>query len=348
MTMWNRLVSRVEKLVPFPAWWRRHKTGMPHILTVDIVGTCNLRCPSCPVGNMGPVNESGLMSEELFRKIVTKAIDECGIRSVMLFNWTESLLHPRLPDFVRFVKARQLYCMLSSNLNVVHDIDALLRARPDHIRISLSGFTQDVYGRTHRRGDIERVKDNMRRLSAAWKRLKARSTRIVVYYHKYRHNLHEIEPMRRLATELGFEFEDAWAYYMPLEKLMRLLDGGLPETERRFVEETFALPIVESVEAAKAMGPGHRCDLLEDQLVVNVRGELALCCTVYDMADGPNKLGHYLDMTPADISGRKRGHPTCADCGRHNLHLHYGYYNQPTLRKVYDELAVRNIAAPPP
>src|SRR5262245_16821 len=42
------------------------------LLTVDIVGTCNLRCPSCPVENVG-TNPSGLMSLDLFARIVDKA-----------------------------------------------------------------------------------------------------------------------------------------------------------------------------------------------------------------------------------------------------------------------------------
>src|ERR1051326_1667938 len=57
-------------------------------LTIDVIGSCNLRCPSCPVGNMGPLNESGLMPREMFERIVDKAYDDFDVRCVALFNST--------------------------------------------------------------------------------------------------------------------------------------------------------------------------------------------------------------------------------------------------------------------
>ncbi|HBH54253.1 MAG TPA: radical SAM protein [Planctomycetaceae bacterium] len=351
MSMLSGWIERLRSMVPggqLPESTMESTPRTPHprILTVDIVGMCNLRCPSCPVGNMGPVNPSGLMSEELFHRIVEKAVTDFGIESVVLFNWTESLLHPRVARFVQHVKSLGLYCMLSSNLNVLNDADAIMEAHPDHFRISLSGFTQEVYGKTHRQGNIERVKQNMRMLSTARQRAGAHQTRVVVYYHKYRHNLHEVAPMREFSHQLGFEFSDAWAYYMPLEKLLRLLDGQLPPEERRFVEDEFALPIVESIAAARELGPDHRCNLLDDQLVIDVHGNLAICCTVFDLRDGPNRLGSFLEMSSEDISRSKRDHATCAKCTAHNIHLHYSYYDLPELQQKYDDLATRNLGRP--
>jgi len=354
MALWRTISSNAGFLVPARVrrWVEKRfaspakdPKATPKILTIDIVGACNLRCPSCPVGNTGPVNESGLMSTELFQRIIDKAAAEFDICGVLLFNWTESLLHPELPEFIRIVKRKNLGCMLSSNLNILRNIDEILNAGPDHFRISLSGFSQEIYGKTHLHGQIERVKENMRLLSAAKKRLKAHKTKIAVYFHKYRHNMHEIEPMKRFAHELGFDFEDTWAYYMPLEKLLQLMEGGLPEKEQRFVEEQFALPIVESVEAAKQIHDISRCYLLEDHLVVNVKGDVALCCTVYDM-NGPSNLGHFVDMTVEDVKKAKSRHPTCDSCAKHNIFLHYTYYDVPELAKTYEHLAARNLASP--
>src|SRR5262245_50447465 len=115
MHLWRAINSRVVSLLPAgirrrlakPASSYAHKGGpTPKILTVDIVGACNLRCPSCPVGNTGPVNEKGLMSTDLFQRIINKAAAEFGICGVLLFNWTESLLHPQLPEFIRIVKRK--------------------------------------------------------------------------------------------------------------------------------------------------------------------------------------------------------------------------------------------------
>ena len=71
------------------------------LLDVDIVGTCNLRCPSCPVGGSLELRtRSGIMPRELLESILDKAMSECRLTYVGLFNWTEPFLHPRLPDMI--------------------------------------------------------------------------------------------------------------------------------------------------------------------------------------------------------------------------------------------------------
>src|SRR3954467_8278947 len=90
----------------------------PFVLDVDIVGTCNLRCPSCPVGNSPELRtRSGTMPLELLEAILDKAMGECRLTYVGLFNWTEPFLHPRLPEMIAAVRSRQLPCALSTNLN---------------------------------------------------------------------------------------------------------------------------------------------------------------------------------------------------------------------------------------
>ena len=96
------------------------------------------------------------------------------------------------------VKSRGIACWLSSNLNVLRNPEELVAGGLDFLRVSLSGFTQAVYRRGHREGDIEAVKANMRRLAAAVKATKA-TTRVEVFYHLYRHNRHEVAAMKSFA-----------------------------------------------------------------------------------------------------------------------------------------------------
>jgi MoaA/NifB/PqqE/SkfB family radical SAM enzyme len=96
-----------------------------------------------------------------------KAVAECALDGVGLFNWTEPLLHRDIADLVRIVQGHDVRCHLSSNLNVLRDPDILLAANPYLLRVSVSGFHQSSYGLTHRGGDVERVKHNMAVLAAA-------------------------------------------------------------------------------------------------------------------------------------------------------------------------------------
>jgi hypothetical protein len=47
---------------------------------------------------------------------------------------------------------------------------------------------------------------------------------------------------KEYATSLGFSWLENWAYYMPIEKVLAFAEGQLPERERAYVEDTFALP----------------------------------------------------------------------------------------------------------
>jgi MoaA/NifB/PqqE/SkfB family radical SAM enzyme len=310
-------------------------------LLIDVAGACNLRCPSCPVGNMGIVNPTGLIDKELFRQIIKKAASEYQLTLVSLFNWAEPMLHPELPELIRIVRSEGVDCAISSNLNLVRNLDDMMRAEPTHFRVSLSGFTQETYGRTHARGRIAKVKENMRAVSEAKRRVGNTRTDVQVYFHKYRDNLDEAEPMRAYATELGFSWLEHWAYYMPLEKLLDLAEDKLPEAERPFVENAFALPIKEALEAAKNYGETP-CRLYERQIVLDLKGQLNLCCGVYDYKQNGG-LGNFLDMTPEDIVRVKEGHPTCTRCMKQGVHLYGIYQELPALSAEYERLVKINL-----
>jgi hypothetical protein len=88
----------------------------------------------------------------------------------------------------------------------MRNIDAVLAENPHAFRISLSGFTQEVYGYTHRGGNIERVKQHMVELAEAKRRQNA-TTNIHVLYHRYKHNLRDEASMRDFAHGPGIGFQ---------------------------------------------------------------------------------------------------------------------------------------------
>ena len=106
------------------------------------------------------------MDVGLFEEIVKKIKSECQNETpnLWLFNWGEPFLHPKLAEFIRIAKAHALPVMLSSNMTTKLDFKEVIRAEPETIKISLSGMTQEVYGKTQARGNIETVKESMRKL----------------------------------------------------------------------------------------------------------------------------------------------------------------------------------------
>lgn len=299
------------------------------------------------MGSLGNVSQPpGLVDVDLFERIVAKADGEFRVTAVNLFNWGELMLHPRLPELIRIVRSRELKCHLSSNLNVLRDIDAVLAARPTSLRISLSGFSQEVYRQTHARGDVEKVKENMLELSRALGRvdppLPTRRGRplVEVFFHKYRHNLHEVEPMRKFAEELGFAFTSCWAYLMPQENAHALIDGNLPSDQQEFVDTQFALPIRRAIEVAHEYRDAP-CRLLDEQVVLDLKGNLIPCCTVFEL--GKHSLGSYLEMDVEAQRRAKRDVPLCTKCTNRGLHTYFTYSEQPELADRYDAMARENL-----
>lgn len=318
----------------------------PMDLIIDVVGNCNLRCPSCPVGNMGAINPNGLLDVGLFARIMEKATRDYSISHVELYNWAEPFLHPELPQLIRIVRQYDLPCWLSSNLNVVRNVEEVFRACPDFLRISLSGFTQEIYSQGHAKGNIERVKENMRLVSEAKRNTGNAFTRVEVFYHKYKYNLQDVEPMRRYAAELGFIWHEGWAYHIAVEKLIRAAEGTLDAEERNYVDTKYALPIVDALKECEKF-KHEPCYLYDRQIVLDLQGNAVLCCGIYDYAQ--NTLGSFLEMSPEQLMQAKSRQNTCSSCTKHGVHRFLQHFGHPQLGPICEELVARNLrqGAPP-
>lgn len=290
------------------------------------MGQCNLRCPSCPTGNFREVNNpAGAMKPELLQEIMTKAVSECVVTGVGLFNWAEPLLHPKIGELVRIVQHRGVPCLLSANLNDIRNLEAALEANPAELRISVSGFTQETYGLTHRGGCIETVKQNMNTLAMLLKKTKA-TTKIQVHFHRYKSNLDDEILMKEYAMKLGFAFSSAWALFMPLEKILAYVENdpllATITAEDYAILDKLALPLREAL-AAVAPYRDSPCILQGDQITLDFRGNTMLCCAIYD-AD-KYAVGAFLTTRLADIQARKESHPMCARCSKNGIHVYVTY-----------------------
>nr|AEI30652.1 radical SAM domain protein [uncultured microorganism] len=291
-----------------------------YVYAIDVVGTCNLRCPTCPVGNFAAAERpKGFMPVTLFERILDKIVAECVAPrpQVWLFNWGEPLLHPELPALVAAVKQRGLPCHLSTNLNVHRGLRELARANPDEIKISLSGFTPERYARTHARGHLRLVKANMHMLRH-WLDEEGATTRVWVGHHLYRDSEHEVPAVKALCDELGYEHAPIAAFYQPLERLVELLEGGTAaRSPDPVLAELIEPPQVYLPRIQRTRSSAHDCELRFNQTVINHDGSVALCCSVYDK---PNMLGLDFLATPhAELEAARYRHPFCGTCMKHGL-----------------------------
>lgn len=301
---------------------------------IDIVGACNLSCPSCPMGNSENLNFKKAMQLDMFKQIVEKAKGE-GVRTIFLYNWTEPLVHPKIGEFIEVINAAGMESGISTNLNLAKNMEKALAAEPGYFRISLSGFYQDTYKKGHVGGDIEVVKQNMIALSEIKQRL-GLNTRIDVYYHRYLDNIEEESLMREFSEGLGFDFSTGYSVMMPLEKTLAIVerDPSVTATDYETLER-LALPPYDDLINVVQHYPKQACTLKDDWLVIDCNGNTVLCCTIFNQTE--YQVGKYLDMPLAELMGRKSTQKNCVDmcnrCAKKGLHVYSMYPNQGVLER---------------
>ncbi len=305
------------------------KTAKTFTYWVDIVGACNLRCPSCPRGNFTPgdvmtaMPPSGLMDYELFKQIVKKIkYDGPSLNpQIHLYNWGEPLVHPEVARFVRYALEQEIYCGISSNLNVDGTLLDVVKEGLDFFRISLSGFNQSVYGKTHQRGDIERVKGNMHKLREYLDKYH-KSTYVEVNYHVYKHNANQdLLDMIALCNSLKFNISPVWAFFLPLEKNLKVAAGEESDTDRELID----LLAIHPKRAMELSMPfkDKDCPVRQKATVINFDGSVPLCCNTFDrqyiVAES------FLDMDHEILQRAKYNHDACVSCMDNAIHVYLAF-----------------------
>ena len=296
---------------------------------IDVVGTCNLRCPSCPVGNMSSSfidtpRPKGFMDLEKFKKIIQKicAEDKSDFR-IALYNWGEALLHPQIYEITEHLAQKRISFDISTNLNTESDLGRILKTSPALLRVSISGATQETYQKSHVGGDINLVISNLYRLRYLQDRARKLNidinTHIQVYYHLYKDNCgDDLVKIHNICSELGFELALGIAYFMPLEKVIYGLVPGenFSEQDKATLERMYLS--LETERTVGKLGKSPRCILKDQQTVINHDGSVPVCCSVFDpiffIADD------FLDLDLASIQELKEQSPICAPCMENGLH----------------------------
>ena len=145
--------------------------------------------------------------------------------------------------------------------------------------------------------------------------------------------------MKEYSRSLGFEFEPAWAYLMPLEKVLAFKDGNangvtLDEEDNRLIE-SLALPLDKALEVSKE-ARRQSCELRDRQMTLTSEGEVMLCCTVYDR--GKYSLGPFLEIPLDRLQEMKYRHSLCGTCMKNGIHVLFTYGTESLDRVALDNV----------
>lgn len=263
---------------------------------------CDVRCKTCPVGRRER-EPGGTMSMDMLRRILHKCSKEARIIGVQLYHYNEPFLIPHMAEMVRECHDWGYPVLLSSNLVGYERYGKEIMAEaPEVLLISVSGFTQPIYERSHKDGDIEQVKKNMAKV----REHKSSSTYVQVSFHRYRYNEHEEPAMRALTNKLGF----AWAPYgtglIPHDRAMRVWETGIDDPSG----EDVLVPVKEA--GKMCFDRKHWDCLLQDQIVaINSNGDLLNCSNLADVA---NLRGNLFDTTIPKFLAQRKNDSFCNKC----------------------------------
>ena len=187
----------------------RHSVLMskPFQLTVDTTNACQLACPAC-------VHTSNKEYSALFDwpastlpvDLYDRFLEPTGVFAfcASLYNYGEPLLHKRFPDFVRSSKKHLLFTTTSTNLSMpLADTDDIVASGLDRMILSIDGTTQEAYERYRRKGRLDLVFENVRKLAASKKKLGSSTPYLVWQFLTFEHNVHQAPDAIRKARELG-------------------------------------------------------------------------------------------------------------------------------------------------
>jgi MoaA/NifB/PqqE/SkfB family radical SAM enzyme len=136
---------------------------VPRAVFVELTNQCNLRCIFCDRG--GLTRKSGMMSMGLFKQVIRNAA-EIGVPSVKLSRFGEPVLHPDLPDMIRYCKRRRIPRVhLASNATLLTEgmSRQLILSGLDMIAFSVDGATKETFERMRVNASYEQVRENILR-----------------------------------------------------------------------------------------------------------------------------------------------------------------------------------------
>ena len=315
--------------------------------TIDILGSCNLKCPSCPHSIIETEVPKGSMTVETFKSVFDKIMSETpSISHISLYSWGEPFLHPYLDKIIDYVHEKNVAVALSSNLSIKFGdrIEKIIKSNPDYLKVSLSGFYPKAYNNTHSGGDINLVKKNLILIRSLLDKYKAK-TLIDINYHLYKDNSGEnLKQMEKFAKDHGFIISKTYALVMPLERVISHLEGN-PDLQTKQLENNLLVTIDEGIKASSKFAlPKNSCPFRENQININSDLTVPVCCVVWER-DKNIVAQNFLKSNLNEINLNKKQVELCNKCMSLNLPEYNMGFNKKEWEKYASKKTVTDIGA---
>ena len=290
----------------------------PNVL-IDVVGGCNAKCPLCVTGRVSFGQRLRFMSVDDFARVLDRLLElELAIpgRTVIhLHNWGEPVLHPDLDGLVAALNARRLLISISTNSSKATGFTVSTEGF-DRVVFSMPGWSQASYDKVHGlRFDrvVANIEATMRNMRATGYRGK-----FTLSYHVYQFNaFEELAAARAWCDPRGIELFPYYAFINDYEPMVAFLTKTMPVEQREEISRTLFLHYLDDLLAARASN--ETCWQWDDQLTINHRAEVLLCCVLPETHEAAI-LGSVFALSRDEIVTKKKSSPECATCFSSGAH----------------------------
>ncbi|SFG49375.1 radical SAM additional 4Fe4S-binding SPASM domain-containing protein [Algoriphagus hitonicola] len=179
--------------------------GKPTTLSIEPTTSCNLRCPECPSGLRAFTRPTGMLQEELYRKIIDQSKN--SLTWLHLYFQGEPFLNPGFLELVHYANSRNIFTSTSTNAHYLNakTNSRILDSGLKQLIVSMDGVTQESYEKYRIGGHLEKVQNGLRELLDLRKEKGEVFPRIIVQFLVTGQNEHEIPALKRWAKEIGVD-----------------------------------------------------------------------------------------------------------------------------------------------
>lgn len=179
--------------------------GQPISLSIEPTTSCNLRCPECPSGLRSFTRPTGMLSFDLFKKLIDE--QQRTLSYLLLYFQGEPFLNTKFLDMASYASGKGIYVATSTNAHYLDDENArkTVESGLDKLIISIDGTTQETYQQYRVGGQLAQVLEGTRNV-IKWKKTLGSKTPLVVFqFLVVRPNEHQVDDVIKMAADMGVE-----------------------------------------------------------------------------------------------------------------------------------------------
>jgi radical SAM protein with 4Fe4S-binding SPASM domain len=174
--------------------------GMPVSVSTELTNNCNLHCHQCPSGSGKMIRSKGFMDTELFKRVMNEMAPY--LYNVNLYFQGEPMLHPQFFSFIENSKVSGITVSTNGHFLGRENAERLVKSELTRLIISLDGLDQETYSAYRVGGDMSRVIEGLKNVSAAKKRIKS-ALKIELQFLVNKYNEHQIQLVKKLAVDVN-------------------------------------------------------------------------------------------------------------------------------------------------